>query len=104
MSASLPPQVLASTTDSPLSVEKSLGEVKNSISEVKLHSFDFPAKVFIVKTCGDGAIAGLLDGKVVLVTVSPTLLIICWSVKSLTLDECVILQFLRTISWRLVGR
>jgi len=70
MSASLPhPAVLS---DSTASAGKSLGEVLEGLSTVKPHSFDFPAAVVLLRACGDGAIAGLGDGKVVLVTVSPT--------------------------------
>ena len=71
MSTPLPSQALSFPSDSSLSAGKSLGEVLDSLGAVQPHSFDFPAAVMILRTCGDGAIAGLEDGNVVLVTVSP---------------------------------
>jgi len=55
------------------SVGQSLGKVVDEICAVKPYiSIDFPYSVVIIRTCGDGAIVGLRDGKVVLITVSPT--------------------------------
>ena len=71
MSTPLPSQALSFPSDSSLSAGKSLGEVLDSLVATQPHSFDYPAAVRVLKTCGDGAIAGLEDGKVVLVTVNP---------------------------------
>jgi len=67
MDASLPRQA-----SDALSVGRSLGEVVDEICAVKPFSIDLPANARFMRTCGDGAIVSLVDGKVVLITVSPT--------------------------------
>jgi len=64
--------LLSKPASAALSVGQSLGEVLDVLSAVKPFSIDFPTGVLLLRTCGDGAIASLRDGKVVLITVSPT--------------------------------
>ena len=51
--------------------DKTLGEVLDYLTDVKPHSIEFPAAVMTVKSVGNGAVAGLGDGKVVLVSGLP---------------------------------
>ena len=50
---------------------KWLGGVLDSLSAVKPLSLTFPEPVEVLRTCGDGAVASLGNGKVVLITVNP---------------------------------
>jgi hypothetical protein len=72
MSAEHFPQTASSDSYNTVPSEKSLGEVLGYVGALKPQSFHLPHNVNVMKTFGNEAIAGLYDGKVVLVTVNPT--------------------------------
>jgi WD40 repeat protein len=84
MSAEHFPQIATSDSDSTIPSEKSLGEVLAYVGALKPQCFHLPASVKELKTFGNEAIAGLSDGKVVLVTVNPAVAYLLESEKPST--------------------